>query len=455
MRWNKILGTSLLAALTITSVAVADSLVTLSGKRVEGDIVAETADTVTIRTKDYGDLRFRRLDIKEIRRSSGPGSGSPFGTTTGGNPFGSTGGNPFGAPPSTNGSVSVAIPTPAPTPEPMAQRPVVARPNVPFAWDAVLYSIPAERLVSVSIQPDAPMQQVSEETSLRSGAELTTADSGARIVLKNGRDVVRVSPHSSIRLVESVPTQSVIELRRGSVWVEVAESSGNGVVLLTTNAELRSRGGVFRVADALDRGYHVAVVEGSLPVTSRVAQARTIIEAGQMLVVRPDGAITEPLALTRQVRREDVEWDSLEADWWFRMDRTAMPGEVDPLSNLVSINDLQGYLRTIAEGFLRFAEDTGHVPSTEEAFSVLRQNTGQWNGWKGPYIKGLLPPLDSWGRPMRYLTRRTGQADNIVGIVYSTGEDNIDNQGDPSADVTEMVLYYQIESLRPTVTGRY
>jgi hypothetical protein len=438
----------------LASVAAADSLVTLSGKRVEGDIIAETADTVTIRTKDYGDLRFRRLDIKEIRRSSGPAAGSPFGSTSGANPFGGTGTNPFGAPPADD-SVSIAIPTPAPTPEPMAPRPVVARPTVPFSWDAVLFSIPAERLVSVSIQPDAPMQQVAEETTLRSGAEVMTTDSGARVVLKNGRDVVRVSPHSSIRLVESAPTQSIIELRRGSLWVEVGDAPGNGVVVLTTNAELRSRGGVFRVADALDRGYHVAVVEGSLSVTSRVAQARTILEAGQMLVVRPDGAITEPLALTRQVRREDVEWDSLDANWWFRMDRTAMPGEVDPLSNLVSINDLQGYLRSIAEGFLRFAEDTGHVPTTDEAFSVLRQNTGQWSGWNGPYIKGLLPPLDSWGRPMRYLTRRTGQADNVVGIVYSTGEDNIDNQGDPSADVTEMILYYQIESLRPTVTGRF
>ncbi|MDK2972559.1 MAG: ral secretion pathway protein [Candidatus Sumerlaeota bacterium] len=446
--WKSVLATA--AGLVFGATAVwADALVTMSGKRIEGSIVSETADDITIRTQQYGDLKFRKISLKEVVRTSGSASNSsstnPFSGAENINPFGNSMDSPGST---TTPTTSVAVPTPAPTPEPIGERAKVTPPTVPFSWDAVLFSVPEGQAVGVAAQPDTEMQATAEETPLRAGAEIATGEGQARVVFKSGRDMMRVSPHTALTMVDSTANRVEIDLRRGSIWMELGEGLGaNRVIVRTTNAVVLGEEGVFRVADALDRGFHVASVEGTTVVQSTKAQIATRVNEGEMVLVRPDGSITAPQSLSTAVRREDASWDELGADWWFRAERTLMPGLEDPMLNLVSMNEQQAYLRTLAEAFLRFAEDTGHVPTSDEAFSVLRQNTGAWPNWQGPYFNGLLPPLDSWGRPLKYVTRETGHADHVVGIVYSTGEDNVDNDGDPSADVSEMVLYYQLENL--------
>ncbi|CAN5490228.1 hypothetical protein BH09SUM1_BH09SUM1_00060 [soil metagenome] len=60
---------TLLSSLLIAgaSLAAADVVVTRTGRSVEGTIISEDADQVLLQS-NYGDLRFRKMDLKEIRR---------------------------------------------------------------------------------------------------------------------------------------------------------------------------------------------------------------------------------------------------------------------------------------------------------------------------------------------------------------------------------------------------
>lgn len=474
MKTSAAFGILALAAVLLSPAApaAADAVITLSNKRIEGTITSETDSTVVIRT-EYGELTFQRLNLRQVIRGSGPATGNT--TTSGGrhnpfygdsgsagsaNPFGpSTGANPFTASGGGTGGASVAIDPatglpaqagaaprreefPAPGP-----RRVITPPDVPFSWDAVLFEIPEGGSVRVVPQPGAPVQTVSGQTNLRNGAVIETSEYPARIILKNGRDIVRVAPHTSIEMPASTLNRVVINLNRGSFWLQADEDSpGRQVGIHTTNSVISTTGGVLRVADALDRGIHVAVAEGRAEIISTKAQIRATLGAHETLLVRPSGVVTSNARITRIMEHEDSNWDTLEDNFWLRADRLG-ERRADEETNLISMNQLRSYVREASNAFIAFARDTGHIPTEQDAFTVLRENTGNWPGWKGPYWDGVLPPLDSWGRPMRYTTRPTGQGNNVVGIVYSIGEDYTDNGGDPSADIPEMILYYQLEGL--------
>lgn len=48
-----------------------------------------------------------------------------------------------------------------------------------------------------------------------------------------------------------------------------------------------------------------------------------------------------------------------------------------------------------------FEYDCGRYPTTQEGLKVLRENTGGWANWKGPYLKKNVP-LDPWKSPYVY-----------------------------------------------------
>lgn len=457
------------------STASADRIVTLSGTEVRGTIVSEDADSVEIRTDDFGTLRFRKVNIDRIERrgaarspqhQQGTGSRDPFAMDQSDpfasdfNPFDASSDsfNPFDPAPGgpsrserlgateVDDATSVGLDLDELMQGPVGERPHVPPPTVPGTWDAVLFSIPEDATVRVRAQPsETTLRPVSAETTLRNGAEVATDDTFARIVLKDGVTVLRVAPRSAVRLVSSTESSSEIQVLRGSVWAEVSPTRSGLLRVATGPMTLESRGGVFRVMDAVDLGMHVAVTEGEATVASRHAQMTTTVKRGQMLFVIPNGAISAPVEISRAVRREDAQFDDLPAQWWLQTGRLHLTGGVVQ-RQFVSLNELPGRVREVADAFIRYAEDTGHVPDAAEGFSVLRENIHGRDGWSGPYLEGPLPPLDSWGRPLRYTLRDAGGS-NKVGIVYSKGENNIDNGGDPSADIPEMILYYQIDRI--------
>lgn len=47
--------------------------------------------------------------------------------------------------------------------------------------------------------------------------------------------------------------------------------------------------------------------------------------------------------------------------------------------------------------------DIGRYPSTDEGLALLRANTGNMEGWRGPYIPKDIP-LDPWKKPYVYIS---------------------------------------------------
>lgn len=392
----------------------------------------------------------------------GAASSDPFGGVASANPFGgaaaaSPSGGSQAAPAASAGIPSASSSEPAgfdpfgtggETAEyvSIASAPSLPAPPVPFSWDAVLFGLREGSSANVVAQPGEQPTAVVEPTNLRSGAIVDTDDLPVRVVFKNGKDVARIAPISRIRIVESSPESIVIELERGGLWLDLAADGTSRRVVVRTNTAMveAAGGGSFRVADALDHGVHLAVVEGDVQVRSAGAQMTVRMEPNKMVIVRPDGAMTQQAPLNKVVAQEFKSWETLAADWW--EDMRTMIAETNPVKagDGVTVSGLQSYLKQVSKAFGDFAQDTGHVPTDLEGFSVLAQNSGNWERWRGPYWTGLLPPVDCWGRPMRYKLRAATSGSRAVGIVYSLGPDQRDNEGDPAADVSELILYHQL-----------
>ncbi len=473
-------------ALTLAGATAAEQATVglTSGRSITGEVIHEDEESIQLRT-EYGDLTFRLMDVQNVTRQgsgsfdfgsnafggSPSGSSDPFGSTTsstnpfGGaaaaNPFGAGASAPIGDPPASvpgsdnpfafpaSGSAAFnpfAATTGELTEDISITIPAgISPPEVPQIWDAVLFDFREEGTASVRIESNAPVQTATSTTNLRQGAIIEVGELPMRVVFKNGEDIARIAPGSLIRIVESSVDSVVVDLERGAVWFDLISGGSSSVTVNNPIAKVHASGvGAFRVADALDHGIHVALIDGDLEVASVAAQISVDLKKNSMLLVRPDGAVTPQARLNKIIAQEYRGWDSLAADWW--EDMRTMIAETSPVEarGNVTVSELQSHLRKVGDAFVKFAQDTGHVPSTEEGFSILVQNRGNWDTWEGPYWEGSLPPLDCWGRPMRYKVR-TARNDRSVGIVYSLGADQFDNNGDPAADVTELVLYYQLD----------
>ncbi len=488
---TRLLALAILIAASVTFLH-AEAVVTVKGKRIEGDIISETDDDITLKTK-YGDLRFSKLELKQIVRNNPPprksfesfGSANPFdesGNSGGGlgtnplfsrqdqptanpfktndepdNPFrpnaGSSVGNIFTedltstAPPSTEYAGNQFFDMSGL--EGIEKREITP-PLVPFSWDAVLFDMGEGKAARVRLDSETSrFEEVTEDTTLRNGYIVQTLDSHARVVFKNGADMMRMAPETIIRVIESSPEKIVIDLVRGTIWFDLVSVPGNRQLFLQTNKVrvFSHYEAVFRASDALERGFQLGVISGNVEVDSKEVQMKLDVSPGHMVLVRPEGAMTPLLPADQNLTFENRAWDELPEGWWEDTSRFEIPFALYTDDTWLSMNDMPKLLGEVATAFMNFAADTGHVPTVEEAYTVLAQNTGEWENWAGPYVRGVLPPLDSWGRPLRYTVRSSQGSDRQVGIVYSVGEDNSDNGGSPSADVTEMVLYYQLESI--------
>ncbi|MCB2155553.1 FecR domain-containing protein [bacterium] len=489
--------------LALTTLAVADAVVTLNGRTVQGEITFENEDEIRLKTERYGELRFLKMNLKQIIRGSGTAGG--FGGNTGGfggnngggnNPFGggSAGDNPFGgasggaegddvsalwggdsagdnpfAPASDTQVASAAATSPKQGTGggiPEFKRSDVVAPEVPFGWDAVVFGIPEDMAVQVKAEPSmTDFQAVSTDTNLRSGAEVMTADAQARLTVRTNKDIVRLPRHSHIELATLTDDNVTINLKRGKIWCEVEDRGGKGqFIVRTPNVTAGVQGTIFRVSDDLGQGVNVAVLDGSVRVASTKAQIATNVPGGKMVTVLPNGQISALMPLNEAIVREYNNWDAWAdeavaglggvgggvAEGMIRdtaAQNAAWAGQMAAANYYISRNKLGQYIDSVADAFRRYAADTGHVPTTEEGFSVLRENMGNWPNYNGPYWDDALPPVDSWGRPLRYIKRISERSGNTVGIVYSVGEDNRDNEGSISGDIPSMILFNQIPAI--------
>jgi hypothetical protein len=345
--------------------------------------------------------------------------------------------------------------------------PPMPPPAVPFGWDAVLFGIPEGNEVMVRNSGQAAgFLPATADTNLRLGGEIQTMEGRARVVLKNGSDVIRLPSRTHIELVELDEQNVTIELKRGRLWSEVDPNAPRGhFQIRTPNVVAGVRGTIFRVSDELDKGMNIAVLEGAVQVASRKAQIQMTVPANKMVQVSPDGTLSPLIDLPEAIRSEYVAWEQWADDSIASLggvggavaegilrdtaaSNAAWGAAMAEGNYYVGLNKLGDYLQQVGDAFRKFSSDTGHVPTTEDGFSILVQNTGNWAGWNGPYWDGSLPPLDSWRRPLRYVMRVSERSGNTVGVLYSMGSDNVDNGGSPAADIVEMILFNQIESIR-------
>jgi len=486
--------TALAGLVGLTSSVSADYIVTLDGKRIEGTITNVTEDEIKLNTK-YGDLTFLIKNLSDYGPKTGgaaapsnntgagstggfggnqPSSGSnnPFAPTQPtNNPFapnsGSTGssGNTFGgsnsAPSnnpfapnagSTNNSSVFSQPV-TPTANQPAEvqlslsdldpRPNIEVPSVPIAWDGVLFDI--ENVDELDINPPSNIRQSAENEEdyyYYNNTLITTGNTKVRAALKNGRDMIRVNPRSQYVLRQASEELNLIELNRGSLWFDlkpVFDEDRRVVIQTQTTEVIAENGSVFRVSDALEQGIQISVISGQVEVLSRVAQVGRIVTSGDMVLVQPEGSITDLAINDITTQYENKGWETLDVDWFITRSRTS--GES---RTLISRNELDGRLREVVSAFLNYTKDTGHIPTPTDGFSVLLENTADKSGWDGPYMTGVVPPIDCWGRPLRYTTVASDNSNLPIGVVYSLGADAFDNKGDSSADVTEMVLFFQV-----------
>lgn len=467
--------------LLLPLLASADSVITLKGQEIKGTIKSETDETVILNS-DYGELTFRKVDLSKINRTSGGGNtfGSGGGGSSNSNPFSSGGSNAFGGGNSSNafGSPSASNQNPfaprssnqnnsnpfsaqpaqpiANTPvetkrvyslDDLSPRPVVDLPTVPVAWDGVLFDINDSAEYRKSPQSNIRISD-SDENNFFFITPLTvsTDNTRLRVALKSGEDMVRLNPRSQIRLAESSARSSKIELLRGALWLDVESSGGNkSIQVMTQSSTITADGSaVFRVADALEQGIHIAVISGTVEVQSNVAQVSRTLTSGNMILVRPEGCVSDSEQNSLAINYENKGWETLDEDWWITESRTDMGVGMLNVRDLVSRNELNGLIRDTGNAFRNYTKDTGDIPTEQDGYSILLENTKNQSGWNGPYLEGLVPPIDSWGRALRYTARTSTGSSVPVGIVYSLGEDGRDNSGNPSADITEMILYYQI-----------
>jgi hypothetical protein len=96
----------------------------------------------------------------------------------------------------------------------------------------------------------------------------------------------------------------------------------------------------------------------------------------------------------------------------------AIRGEIT--SNL--LEDLEAY----REALPSFHAAVGRYPTADEGLDALREDPGA-EGWNGPYVGAEVQALDPWDQPYRY--RLLGSGGEVTPVVYSTGQNRIDEYG--------------------------
>jgi type II secretory pathway pseudopilin PulG len=104
--------------------------------------------------------------------------------------------------------------------------------------------------------------------------------------------------------------------------------------------------------------------------------------------------------------------------------KAQVSGSVDIRGEIRSslLQDLTAYKRAVEA----FQEDAGRCPTIEEGLKALRTDPGV-EGWDGPYVSEEVQPMDPWDQPYRY--RLLGSGESVKPVVYSTGQNEIDEYG--------------------------
>ncbi len=411
----------------------ADEVHLKGGTVIRGRIAEEGTESVKVENPDLGLLTFPRERIEKIVRDAPQITASPT----------------HAAPPASDAPVL---------------RPVAATDDVLDGYDAVLFGVVNEVHVGPEGKnwfPAASFMQLKVRDEIRTGLGKT------RIKLR-GRGEVRLPPNSQmlLALVEGNGTQVTIELKGGRVWNQI--TPGGGIVnytIKTPDLVAGVQGTLFKVSLDEAEGARLAVFEGRVAATAPRSAQEQILDANFFIATDREGRFIEKKAVDPEEIKEWTEWD----EWALEVHREIASrfvvggAQIDAMARMTAdeqkryeaimndansriiINREADRIMKLREPFLSFARDTGIAPSTELGFGALIENPG-FPGWNGPYIEQqTLPILDLWGRPLRYVLKKSGQSGNLFGEVISNGPDRVDQDGAASSDDIKAVIpFYQL-----------
>ena len=317
--------------------------------------------------------------------------------------------------------------------------------TVPKDHAAVLFGVLKD--VKYKLGGEEKWNSATKQTPLKLESEVRTAKGKAKIKLIGQGDTL-LPLFSHVKLEKSDDNRLVLFLKRGKMWNNLAAKHSGNYIVRTPHLAAGKRGQnlLYNVAVDEKEGTRIAVFKGELSFQNK---GKTItVAANQSVVVKPDGTVNPPQPVDPKELKEYTDWDQWEVDTYAEIGTVSVFG-AKAIKNLIKTHSIdmqraEGHLAEWKAGktdekvdkqvmryknaFLQFHRDTAHEPSEAEGFSVLVKNIGKWPNWKGPYVKGPVPPIDQFGQPLRYTKIKTKGGTEIM-IVVSCGRDKRYSKG--------------------------
>jgi general secretion pathway protein G len=99
---------------------------------------------------------------------------------------------------------------------------------------------------------------------------------------------------------------------------------------------------------------------------------------------------------------------------------------IKPAKQTMVRDQIQSFMVALDSYFI----DTGHYPTVQQGFAVLRDNARDIKNWDGPYLKKEIPN-DPWGN--NYVYRAPGR--NGAYEIVSYGEDGVEGGDGGNQDI--------------------
>jgi hypothetical protein len=343
-------------------------------------------------------------------------------------------------------------------------------PEVQAGYDGMVFGMTKDFPVDVRLNAQSDWQTRAENTSLKVGSEIRTHKTPqSQLLLRGKRDQLYLPEQSHIELRElSADHEEVmVYLHSGAVFSNVSpRSEPDAYKVQTPELTAGVRGTFFKVARNMGVS-EVQVIEGVVQVTARKTGVYATLEKGEKVAVNADGQIMKLIA--SPVSRQQIfdQWDQWAEET--ALGSGSLAQGVSPIAGLSDQiaqdnarweNSMQEYMQTealnkyddtlrgFAKAFERFASDTGHIPETEEGWSLLIDE--KYPGWAGPYVENKqIPPMDPYGRPLRYRKLVSPSSGNVFGYVYSIWLDARDQGAEPGSDDKKaLIMYYDLPRFR-------
>ena len=440
MRGSKLLPTFItLSLLTAGIPGATDSIVLKNGDIIDGVVLDETSDEISVRLKTGVLLRLPREDIQAIE--------TPRPVT----------------PPEEDRNtrkddidLRPLFAKPNPTPTPLALVPIQLRLNYTKSRDTTPSSLKLLPPILIDISEPTVERSLPKETKepepygkvlwtetvskfrhkgkswqpALAGSEVRVGDevnslSGRLVVQSRERPVLWLHPSTQARLLPNG-----IAIVEGKGWAKRTGEEPFSVHF--SGVEAKVIDGLV-LAEILYSGSRLAIVEGEVTLYTRPEGEiiRGEIKGPQLLLLDANRKVVSQSEIPMPVSQEWEDWKDLMATLTSSPSIDEETPEQEQPSPEGLLLEQAAELKTLGEAVSGFYLDVGHFPREERPFfGDLADNPGGQN-WRGPYLENAnLPLLDLWGSELHYRIRTDPVSGEVFAEVFSLGPNRQFEGGD-------------------------